>query len=68
MDGEPEHERNQSDNQLNVAKNWKKKKKGSVRLAQTGQAYLAIGYRQKRFPPQNIPSLLLVTRLNEFAA
>ena len=33
------------------------------RLAQTGQTYLAIRYRQKRFPPQNIPSLLLVTRL-----
>ena len=39
------------------------KRQGCVRLAQTGQAYLAIGHCQKRFPPQNIPSLLLVTRL-----
>ncbi len=36
---------------------------GCVRLAQIGQAYLAIGHRQKQFPPQNILSLLLVTRL-----
>ena len=34
-----------------------------VRLAQTGQAYLVIGHRQKQFPPQNIPLFLLVTRL-----
>jgi hypothetical protein len=45
-------------------------RQGCVRLALgngiryiEGQAYLARGHRQKRFPPQNIPSLLLVTRL-----
>jgi hypothetical protein len=30
MHGEPEHERNQSDNQINVAEEQKKKKKGRL--------------------------------------
>jgi hypothetical protein len=41
----------------------KAQRQGCVRLAQTGQAYLAIEHCQKWFPPQNIPSLPLVTRL-----
>jgi hypothetical protein len=32
MHGEPEHERNQSDNQINVAEEQKKKKKKKGRL------------------------------------
>jgi hypothetical protein len=35
MDREPEHERNQSDNQLNVAENQKKKKKGRLERRET---------------------------------
>jgi len=30
MDGEPEHEKNQSDNQINVAEEQKEKKKGRL--------------------------------------